>query len=148
MHFALYITVFDHCLQERLDDFLQGIKGVILKDLRMRPSEEIGTAEYFRKAMDRNPVDISTRLEYFLATGNLKTASIESMQMAGFTISAEKLNFLRYIAHFRSVHRGQFFTTLRTTAVRKLLPEAWGMFMVIEVLFTPVIRLHLSCAYT
>lgn len=46
--------------------------------------------------------------------------------MSGFTIVAERINFLRYLAHFRSVHRGQFFTTMKTTAVRKLLPESWG----------------------
>jgi DNA-directed RNA polymerase I subunit RPA2 len=46
--------------------------------------------------------------------------------VSGFTIVAEKLNYLRYIAHFRSVHRGQFFTTMKTTAVRKLLPDSWG----------------------
>lgn len=39
---------------------------------------------------------------------------------------AERINFLRYLSHFRSVHRGQFFTTMKTTAVRKLLPESWG----------------------
>jgi len=33
---------------------------------------------------------------------------------------------LRYMSHFRAVHRGQFFTTMRTTAVRKLRPESWG----------------------
>lgn len=36
------------------------------------------------------------------------------------------LNYWRYISHFRSIHRGQFFTQLRTTTVRKLLPDAWG----------------------
>jgi DNA-directed RNA polymerase I subunit RPA2 len=44
-------------------------------------------------------------------------------QVGGFTLVAEKLNFLRYLSHFRSVHRGAFFTQLRTTTVRKLLPE-------------------------
>merc|ERR1712185_763549 len=48
------------------------------------------------------------------------------LQVSGYTIVAEKLNFLRYCSHFRSVHRGQFFTTMKTTAVRKLLPESWG----------------------
>ncbi len=32
----------------------------------------------------------------------------------------------RYISHFRSVHRGAYFAQLRTTTVRKLLPESWG----------------------
>jgi DNA-directed RNA polymerase I subunit RPA2 len=39
---------------------------------------------------------------------------------------AEKLNFFRYLSHFRSVHRGAYFTEMRTTTVRKLLPESWG----------------------
>lgn len=34
--------------------------------------------------------------------------------------------FYRYLSHFRSVHRGAYFAELRTTTVRKLMPEAWG----------------------
>ncbi len=41
-------------------------------------------------------------------------------------VVAEKLNFFRYLSHFRSVHRGAYFTEMRTTTVRKLLPESWG----------------------
>ena len=48
------------------------------------------------------------------------------LQSAGFTVVAEKLNFFRYLSHFRSVHRGAYFMQLRTTAVRKLLPESFG----------------------
>ena len=33
---------------------------------------------------------------------------------------------VRYLSHFRSIHRGQYFTEMKTTTVRKLLPEAWG----------------------
>ena len=47
-------------------------------------------------------------------------------QASGMTVVADKLNFYRYISHFRAVHRGAFFTTMRTTEVRKLLPETWG----------------------
>lgn len=36
------------------------------------------------------------------------------------------MNILRYISHFRSIHRGDAFTEAKTTSVRKLLPEAWG----------------------
>lgn len=39
------------------------------------------------------------------------------------TVMAERLNFLRFISHFRAVHRGSSFAGLRTTSVRKLLPE-------------------------
>jgi DNA-directed RNA polymerase I subunit RPA2 len=66
-------------------------------------------------------------MEYFLATGNLiSNTGLDLQQTSGYTIVAEKLNFYRYISHFRSVHRGSFFAELKTTTVRKLLPEAWG----------------------
>lgn len=39
------------------------------------------------------------------------------------TVQAERLNFLRFLSHFRAVHRGASFAGLRTTSVRKLLPE-------------------------
>ncbi|KAH9386057.1 DNA-directed RNA polymerase I subunit RPA2 [Nematocida major] len=48
------------------------------------------------------------------------------MQQAGFTITAERLNYLRFFSHLRSVHRGSFFESMRTSTVRKLLPESWG----------------------
>jgi len=56
----------------------------------------------------------------------LRECSLGGYQKTGFSIMAERLNFLRFIAHFRGVHRGQFFTTMKTTKVRKLLPEAFG----------------------
>ena len=49
------------------------------------------------------------------------------LQKAGLTVVAEKLNYYRYLSHFRCVHRGAYFASMRTTSVRRLLPEAWGM---------------------
>ena len=40
--------------------------------------------------------------------------------------SAQRLNFWRFVSHFQSIHRGAFFMQLRTTTVRKLLPDSWG----------------------
>lgn len=39
---------------------------------------------------------------------------------------ADRLNFVRFLAHFRSIHRGKFFAEMKTTAVRKMLPESFG----------------------
>lgn len=50
-------------------------------------------------------------------------ALLLNLQRDGMTIHAERLNFHRYISHFRSVHRGSAFAKMRTTSVRKLLPE-------------------------
>ena len=70
---------------------------------------------------------VTRPMQYFLATGNLNPKSLVHLQQtAGFAVIADKINYLRYMSHFRSVHRGAFFQEMRTTACRKLLPEAWG----------------------
>lgn len=58
----------------------------------------------------------------------MSATGLDLQQVSGFTVVAEKLNYMRYISHFRSVHRGAYFAELKTTTVRKLLPEAWGFF--------------------
>jgi len=48
------------------------------------------------------------------------------MQTKGYSIIADKINFMRFVSHFRSIHRGTYFAEMKTTSVRKLLPENWG----------------------
>ncbi|KAI3385354.1 hypothetical protein SNEBB_010557 [Seison nebaliae] len=79
----------------------------------------------FRKLISMD--QIFDGLQYFLATGNLKSQSNFGLsQSSGMVIGAEKLNIFRYLAHFRSIHRGSFFVSGRTTSVRQLLPDSWG----------------------
>ncbi|KAJ0103278.1 hypothetical protein Patl1_05687 [Pistacia atlantica] len=62
-----------------------------------------------------------------LKTGRMVTHSgLDLQQRAGYTVQAERLNFLRFISFFRAVRREASFAGLRTTSVRKLLPESWG----------------------
>ncbi|XP_069110170.1 LOW QUALITY PROTEIN: DNA-directed RNA polymerase I subunit RPA2-like [Argopecten irradians] len=65
----------------------------------------------------------NTMYQEVLLGGHLYCMVIKT---TGLTIVADKLNFLRYISHFRCIHRGSFFAEMRTTAVRKMLPESWG----------------------
>ncbi|SCV68372.1 BQ2448_493 [Microbotryum intermedium] len=115
-------------IKEKLDEYVNGIKLQIQQDIRRKvPSCELSDNTYILKTIQRVNADIGQKLNYFLATGNLVSPSgLDLQQAAGYTIVAEKLNFTRYISHFRSVHRGAFFAELKTTTVRKLLPEAWG----------------------
>ena len=70
---------------------------------------------------------ISSKINYLLSTGNLRSGTgLDLMQAKGFTIIADKLNNMRYFSHFRSIHRGSYFAEMKTTTVRKLLPENWG----------------------
>lgn len=72
---------------------------------------------------------ISQAGDRFITSGILAFSNIgvyATMQQNGFIITAERLNYLRFFSHLRSVHRGAFFETMRTSTVRKLLPETWG----------------------
>ena len=122
----LYLMI----LKEKLEECLSGVKQAILTDMRLHPTKVALSKDlYFRKMLDAQK-DVGRALHYFLVTGNLVSSSgLDMMQVSGYTIVAEKLNYFRYLSHFRSVHRGQFFTTMKTTEVRKLLPESFG-FMV------------------
>eukprot|EP00301_Raphidiophrys_heterophryoidea_P003353 c11518_g1_i1.p1 GENE.c11518_g1_i1~~c11518_g1_i1.p1 ORF type:complete len:1230 (+),score=287.00 c11518_g1_i1:431-3691(+) len=120
-------------LREKLDESLAAIVKQMVKDVRMS-SIRAGASRvdwddpnYFRKAIDKSVLDIGSKFQYTLATGNLQTSTgLDLMQTSGYTIVAEKLNYFRFLSHFRSIHRGSFFAELRTTEVRKLLPESWG----------------------
>ena len=120
--------------KERCYGFLEALRGQIERELRPRDATAVlpsfSDAKWFRTATDRvgsGAGDVGKRLEYFLATGNLVSESgLDLQQTSGFTIVAERLNYWRYLSHFRSIHRGAFFTQLRTTTVRKLLPDSWG----------------------
>ncbi|KAI8893711.1 hypothetical protein BC833DRAFT_624620 [Globomyces pollinis-pini] len=117
-------------IKEKLSEWLATIKIQILQDLRRNQSSvDFVDKKYMSRVFGKtlNACDIGKKLEYFLATGNLVSPSgLDLQQTSGFTIIAEKLNFYRYVAHFRSIHRGAFFTEMKTTTVRKLLPESWG----------------------
>ncbi|WVR09206.1 hypothetical protein IAU60_006268 [Kwoniella sp. DSM 27419] len=84
-------------------------------------------AKYFTSVLAKTNWDIGAKLAYFIATGNLVSPTgLDLQQTSGYTIVAEKLNFYRYLSHFRCIHRGAFFAELKTTDVRKLRPESWG----------------------
>ncbi|KAL7877999.1 hypothetical protein SRHO_G00046420 [Serrasalmus rhombeus] len=71
--------------------------------------------------------DLTKAFEYLLATGKLiSKTGLGMLQNSGMCVVADKLNFIRYLSHFRCVHRGAVFAKMRTTTVRKLLPESWG----------------------
>ncbi|KAF2076943.1 hypothetical protein CYY_001781 [Polysphondylium violaceum] len=119
--------IFTAMLKEKLVEFLETLRTVLIKSPEEKKSSGIVFSEtLFKKATERT-FKIGDRYNYFLATGNLRSNSgMDLQQTSGFVIIADKLNFLRYISHFRSIHRGAFFATMKTTSIRKLMPESWG----------------------
>lgn len=124
--------LYGQILKERLDELLdvsvrESLQGYFRRNPTVRFTSEAFRREFTSGIFSNANKDIGGALEYFLSTGNLQSRSgLDLQQSAGFVIVAEKINFLRFISHFRMVHRGAFFAQLKTTAVRKLLPESWG----------------------
>lgn len=118
-------------VKERIEEWLGSI-GLVLRDWgRNNSLAQMTSTEFERdftsKIIRRTNENLAQALDYFLATGNLVSPSgLDLQQTSGFTVVAEKINFYRFISHFRMVHRGSFFAQLKTTTVRKLLPESWG----------------------
>lgn len=114
-------------IKEKLEDFLDTIGLALNIDMRKNKELDFTDKKNFMKAVRSAGSNVGRALEYFMATGNIvSNTGLDLQQASGYTIVAEKLNFYRYISHFRSIHRGSFFAELKTTAVRKLLPESWG----------------------
>nr|BAK00019.1 predicted protein [Hordeum vulgare subsp. vulgare] len=118
-------------IKEKLEESLTASKGLVIRDSRVMKgkfeAECLKNNKYFQRLCDRVCGNIGAKIATFLSSGNVVSSSgLDLMQKSGFTIIAERLNLFRFFSHFQSVHRGQFFTTMKTTTVRKLLPESWG----------------------
>ncbi|CBZ50178.1 DNA-directed RNA polymerase,related [Neospora caninum Liverpool] len=112
------------CLAKIRLHYLQEIR--MLKNSGNDPTSAIYSNKFFDLATDRCCPEIAQKLSYFMATGNIRTTQLDLQQLSGWTVTADRLNVHRFLSHFRAVHRGQFFTTMKTTSVRKLLGETWG----------------------
>lgn len=114
-------------IKEKIDEYLQGIVGQVRTDINRGMAINFKDRKYMSRVLMRVNENIGSKLQYFLSTGNLVSQSgLDLQQVSGYTVVAEKINFYRFISHFRMVHRGSFFAQLKTTTVRKLLPESWG----------------------
>lgn len=124
-------SLYGMILKERLEEWLGSIKLQSVEWGRNNSWKSFTDPDFSRdflpKIIGSTTQDIGKAMEYFLATGNLTSPTgLDLQQVSGFTVIAEKLNFYRFVSHFRCVHRGSFFAQLKTTTVRKLLPESWG----------------------
>ena len=117
-------------LKETVHGIIERLAGTLAKKSRMMTAKNDVvpplTAPFIKLQLS-SVADLTRKMEYFMATGNLQSRTgLDLQQTSGFTIIADKLNAFRYMSHFRSVHRGAYFTEMKTTTVRKLLPETWG----------------------
>lgn len=120
-----------HCFlnvfQQKLRDLVQVSAKMLLKIVNSTYKPVPYSEKLLRQILQREANDIASAMLYLLSTGNVRTKEmVELPQQAGLAIAADRLNFLRYLSHFRGVHRGAFFAEMKTTTIRKLMPESWG----------------------
>ncbi|CAO1597326.1 DNA-directed RNA polymerase I subunit RPA2 [Xanthoria calcicola] len=117
-------------IKEKFEDWLRSVQGACEDWIRTSGATFTDPGflrDFTSKILRRTNENIGSLVEYFLSTGNLVSSTgLDLQQTSGYTVVAEKINFYRFISHFRMVHRGSFFAQLKTTTVRKLLPESWG----------------------
>ena len=120
--------LYGQVLKERVEKLVDDIRLQVRTDVgRGSKAVSFKSKQYLTSVFAKTNENIGAALEYFLSTGNLSSPSgLDLQQVSGFVVVAEKINFYRFISHFRMVHRGAFFAQLKTTTVRKLLPESWG----------------------
>lgn len=120
-------------LKERISIFLRTVASLIRrgaeKDTAVMMASGKGLKglilDSFKKSLAGD--SISRNMSYLLATGTVSQGTpLDLPQTVGYSIMAERINYLRFLSHFRAVHRGAFYAAMRSTKVRKLLPEAWG----------------------
>ncbi|XP_047539760.1 DNA-directed RNA polymerase I subunit RPA2 [Vanessa atalanta] len=116
----LYLQV----LKERLQTMLYIIKANILK--RAKTAKKFVLTSKELQQLIRMAGSLEQKMETFLATGNAPSTNVNLAQYKGLTIVAENINRMRYMSHFKAIHRGSFFMEMRTTEARQLLPDAWG----------------------
>jgi DNA-directed RNA polymerase I subunit RPA2 len=100
----LYLQI----LKERIDDYLSGIRTQIQSDLRAEERQlprakpvNFHDKRIFGQIMQKYHFDLGQKMTYFLATGNLQSSSgLDLQQVTGYTIVAEKLNFLRFVFRY------------------------------------------------
>ncbi|XP_015599318.1 DNA-directed RNA polymerase I subunit RPA2 [Cephus cinctus] len=118
----LYLQV----LKEKMYSWLVGLRMAIIKRIRSKGINYNLTFGEMSNAM-KHCGSFESQMENFLATGNIKSnTGLGLMQSSGLSIVAENINRMRYMSHFRAIHRGSFFQEMRTTEARQLLPDAWG----------------------
>uniref|UniRef100_G1QM83 DNA-directed RNA polymerase subunit beta n=1 Tax=Nomascus leucogenys TaxID=61853 RepID=G1QM83_NOMLE len=111
-------------LKEKLEGWLVSIKIAFDKKAQ-KTNVSMNTDNLMR--IFTMGIDLTKPFEYLFATGNLRSKTgLGLLQDSGLCVVADKLNFIRYLSHFRCVHRGADFAKMRTTTVRRLLPESWG----------------------
>ncbi|RWS21416.1 DNA-directed RNA polymerase I subunit RPA2-like protein, partial [Leptotrombidium deliense] len=128
MYHELYMSghIYFTLLLERIEMFLTAVKRQLKRTIEQKATVEL-TLPALKKVMSAKYGLICRPVEHLISTGNLQSKTgLGLMQTSGISVVAEKINYWRFISHFRAVHRGAYFTEMKTTACRKLYPEAWG----------------------
>lgn len=120
-------VLYANILKEKFDEYLNAFRDNVRLMVRRRQNVDFNDHKFLTRVFTRFSGDIGKKILYFLSTGNLVSPTgLDLQQATGFVVVAERINYHRFLSHFRMIHRGAFFAELKTTTVRKLLPEAWG----------------------
>ncbi|KAL4703612.1 hypothetical protein ACJJTC_006789 [Scirpophaga incertulas] len=117
-----------HLYLQVLKDRLQSLMTVVRFQVNKmaQNSNKLNISAHDINNIMRSFGGLEQKMETFLSTGNAPSTNVTLPQHKGLTIMVENISRMRYMSHFKSIHRGSFFMEMRTTEGRQLLPDAWG----------------------
>lgn len=123
----LYLTYLKDCIEVQTDYIAQVVQRTVSKPTGASKGRAVKQIVLDAISSSFVRSGVSHKMLHLLATGNIRTdSSIDLPQTVGYAVLAERINYLRFLAHFRCVHRGAFYAKMRSVKVRQLLPDAWG----------------------
>lgn len=89
-------------VKEKFEEMLQNFRQLLLREMRVDFSKlklNMNNLKWWGKLVDRSSSlasgGIGKKVQHFLSTGNIiSTTGLDLLQVSGYTIVAEKLNFL------------------------------------------------------
>lgn len=119
--------IYTNYLLERLNMMMNSVRLQLSRQIERTKSGFELTPTAVRKALTQSYNEVCNSMTRLLSVGSIGgIGTVGLRQTTSFSVMAEKINYCRFLSHFRAVHRGSFFTTMRTTEGRKLYPESWG----------------------
>ncbi|GAB1603047.1 DNA-directed RNA polymerase I subunit RPA2 isoform X1 [Argonauta hians] len=118
--------IYSMVLFDSLYKWMRNVQFEVVRLLASKTSTTV-TSDILNDALKRKKSSVGYALNYLMATGNIAAqSSIQLWQKTGLSVIADRLNYHRFLSHFRALNRGSNFKKLNTPSVRKLYPEAWG----------------------
>jgi DNA-directed RNA polymerase I subunit RPA2 len=130
-----YLTVLKHGINIAMGSIRKRIDTELYMAAQKNTTIDFSEEGFANNFIRQSHATIAPIVRAFISTGSVSVPTMTRYmndqrpiltQYNGLTVMADKINYFRFISHFRSIHRGAFWMDSRVTDVRKLRPDQFG----------------------